>query len=442
MSAPCTTNSRHVKYPLKISSNKRFLVDQEEIPFLLQGEAPWSLFVEVSREDAEHYLANRNKKRFNVILVNLIEHAFCQHPPNNFYGEAPFSKPGDFTTPNEKYFAHVDWVIQRAAEYDILVLLCPMFLGVPNSDQGWYEEIVAQTPAQCFEYGRFLGRRYSNFDNILWSIAADRNPDRDGLERVDLIALGIKEYDKRHLMTAQCYPEFSSVDIFSGGGWLDVNATYSYGIVHRKLLADYNHKPIMPTFFIESTYEAEHNSSEVQIRRQAYWAALSGGFGHVFGNFFIWSFGGEFANNAAWPHGVLRPWKLEMEKAGTMGMLHWGDLFRSRRWFDLIPDQSHILVTSGLGEFRGLDTLGVAATQDRRSLIVYMPTSRPITVDLTKVEANRVRAWWFDPSSGKATDAGEYFTTGPHEFTPQKDGDWALVIDDATSGLPAPGNSS
>ena len=99
-------------------------------------------------------------------------------------------------------------------------------------------------------------------------------------------------------MTAQCYPESSSVDIFSGGGWLDFNATYSYGIVHRKLLADYNHTPTMPTFFIESTYESEHNSTEVQIRRQAYWASLCGGFGHVFGNFFIWSFGGEFVNEA------------------------------------------------------------------------------------------------------------------------------------------------
>jgi hypothetical protein len=431
-----------VKYPLKISPNKRYLVDQEDSPFFLQGEAPWSLIVGVTKEDAEMYLANRSKKRFNAILVNLIEHAFCENPPKNIYGEDPFTTPGDFTTPNEKYFQHADWVISKAAEYNIAVLLCPMFLGVPGSDHGWYDEIVAQSPAQCLEYGTFLGKRYSKFDNILWSIAADRNPDANGMQRIDLISLGIKEYDSRHLMTAQCYPESSSVDIFSGGGWLDFNATYSYGIVHRKLLADYNHTPTMPTFFIESTYESEHNSPEVQIRRQAYWAPLCGGFGHVFGNFFIWSFGGEFVNDAGWPPGFREPWQQSMEKSGTTGMVHWGDLFRSRKWYDLLPDQKHEVVISGLGEFRGLDYLGAALTSDGRTFIAYMPTPRPITVDLSKMKSSKVRAWWFDPRRGNATQAGEFPTSGPKEFSPPGAGDWAFVLDDASLGLPAPGTTS
>ena len=85
-------------------------------------------------------------------------------------------------------------MIKKAAEYGIMVLVCPMFLGVPGSDHGWYDEILAQSPAQCLEYGRYLGKRYSAFDNILWSIAADRNPDVKGIERIELIALGIKEY--------------------------------------------------------------------------------------------------------------------------------------------------------------------------------------------------------------------------------------------------------
>ena len=73
---------------------KDFSSIKEDKPFLLQGSS-WSLFVEVTREDAELYLANRSKKRFNAILVNLIEHAFCKDPPKNIYGEDPFTKPGD-----------------------------------------------------------------------------------------------------------------------------------------------------------------------------------------------------------------------------------------------------------------------------------------------------------------------------------------------------------
>jgi Protein of unknown function (DUF4038)/Putative collagen-binding domain of a collagenase len=418
-------------YPLKVSPNHRFLVDQKNEPFLLQGDAPWSLIVGVSREDAEMYLADRSKRRFNTLLVNLIEHKFCRDPPKNFYGEAPFETPGDFSTPNEKYFEHVDWVIRKAAEYGIQILLCPIFLGVPSWDgtEGWYNELVAQKkPLSCLEYGAYLGKRYANFDNIIWSLGADRNPAGDALERMNLIALGIKEHDHRHLMTAQCYPESSSADIYSSGGWLDVNATYSYGIVHRKLLADYNHSPTMPVFLIESTYEGEHNSSQAQIRRQAYWSVLCGGFGHIFGNFSIWPLGVQFGNNAAWPPST-EGWKSQLDKPGSVGMTHFGDFFRELPWYELIPDQKHIFVTGGLGEIRGLDYLTAGVTADSKVLVAYMPTERTITVDLSKLAGGSKNPSWFDPTNGKFIEIGKFeATNGPTEFTPPAPGDWAIVF--------------
>src|SRR5579862_1489750 len=136
-------NRTYPEYPLKISANRRYLVDQNDVPFLLQGDAPWSLIVGISREDAELYLQNRRQKKFNTLLVNLIEHKYSKNPPKNFYGEEPFTTPGDFSTPNEKYFEQADWIINKAAEFGIQILLCPNFLGVPGSDAGWYDEIVS-----------------------------------------------------------------------------------------------------------------------------------------------------------------------------------------------------------------------------------------------------------------------------------------------------------
>lgn len=415
------------RYPLKVSSNHRFLVDQSGAPFLLQGDAPWSLFVGISKEDVELYLEDRSKKRFNALLVNLIEHKFCSNPPNNYYGEPPFTTPGDFSTPNEKYFEHVDWVIKKAGKYGILILLCPIFLGVPSlsGSEGWYNELVTQKPRDCLEYGAYLGTRYSGFDNIIWSMGADRDPVGNALERMNLIALGIKEHDKRHLMTAQCYPESSSTDVYSSGGWLDVNATYSYGIVHRKLLADYNHSPTMPVFLIESTYEGEHNASEAQVRRQAYWSVLCGGFGHVFGNFSIWPLGVEFGNNAAWPPSTAS-WQSQLDKPGSIGMSNFGDFFRSLPWYDLVPDQKHNVITSGLGEFRGLDYLVAGTTADSKTLVAYMPTERTIKVDLSKLAGVSTKASWFDPRTGKTISIGDFATDGKREFTPPGVGDWTI----------------
>jgi len=423
-------DSIEYSYPLKVSSNLRFLVDQRNNPFLLQGDAPWSLIVGVSREDVEIYLADRAKKRFNTLLVNLIEHKFCPIPPKNFYGEAPFTTPGDLSTPNEKYFEHADWVIQKAAQYGIQILLCPIFLGVPNGNgtEGWYNELVAQKKTtNCHEYGAYLGKRYAGIDNILWSLGADRNPVGDALERMNLIALGIKEHDRRHLMTAQCYPESSSTDVYSSGGWLDVNATYSYGIIHRKMLADYNHSPTMPVFLIESTYEGEHNASQVQIRRQAYWSVLCGGFGHVFGNFSIWPLGVEFGNNAAWPPST-ESWKSQLDKPGSVGMSHFGDFFRALPWHELIPDQKHVLVNGGLGEFRGLDYLAAAVTSNSKTLVTYMPTERTITVDLSKLAGGSKSANWFDPRTGETIHIGDFATSGVREFAPPGPGDWAIIF--------------
>ena len=58
--------------------------------------------------------------------------------------------------------------------------------------------------------------------------------------------------------------------------------------VHRALIDDWKRDPAWPFFLLESTYEGEHNASQQQIRRQAYWSVLCGGNGHVFGNHPIW----------------------------------------------------------------------------------------------------------------------------------------------------------
>lgn len=419
-------------YPLKVSANRRHLVDQSGTPFLLQGDAAWSLFAQASREDAELYIEDRAKRGFNSILVNLIEHWFTIRPPKNFYGEEPFMTPGDFTTPNEKYFEHIDWVIEKAGQFDIQVLLTPIYLGAiggqlgGDHDQGWIDELLAASLAQCLEYGYFLGKRYRRFDNILWVIGGDRDPAL-ALNRLNIIAEAIKRMDKRHLFTAHPQPERSTSDQFTRGDWLDINAIYTYEIIHKKLLRDYNHSPTMPMFLIETTYENEHNASEVQIRRQAYWSVLCGGFGHVFGCWPIWGFGSPKG-----PEGYpSSKWKNALNQPGSVSMTHWGEFFRSKRWYNLVPDQKHRVVTGGLGEFNGLNIVSAAMTLDGMTILAYMPTRTSVNVDLTKMSCKRVAARWFNPRDGTHSVIGEFPTQGSREFGSPTDDDWLLVLEDA-----------
>ncbi|HMD86395.1 MAG TPA: glycoside hydrolase family 140 protein [Terriglobia bacterium] len=419
---------------LSPSANKRYLVDQSGTAFLLQGDAAWSLIVGLPDAEVEQYLKNRRQKGFNTIIVELIEHKFCKKPPLNEAGDAPFTTPGDFSTPNEKYFAHADWVIRKAGEYGMQVLLVPIYLGYKGTDEGWIEELLKLEPEKCLAYGRYLGKRYKDFDNIIWVMGGDRNPET-ALEKVDLIALGIREFDQRHLFTAHCHPENSAADQYTGGKWLDINTTYSYEIIHSKLLGDYNRTPTLPFFLIESAYEGEHNSSEVQIRRQAYWSVLCGGFGHVMGNNPIWHFDGP----GLFP--AMMTWQQAMDLPGSVGMMYWGRLFRSRAWFDLVPDHKHEVVTGGLGEFTGLDYLAAARTSDGSTVIAYLPSKRTISVDMSKVSGAQTTGWWFDPRTGRATAAGDFPTSGSQELTPSGEGDWVLVLDDASKNRLPPGTS-
>src|SRR5919198_3082123 len=92
------------RFPLTISADRRRLVDADGVPFLVQGDAAWSLIANLTLDDAIRYLDDRRAKGFNTVLVNLIEHLFSKDPPRDLAGREPFSTPGNLGTPNDAYF--------------------------------------------------------------------------------------------------------------------------------------------------------------------------------------------------------------------------------------------------------------------------------------------------------------------------------------------------
>jgi len=417
-------------YPVKVSDTHRYLVDSSGLPFFIHGEAAWSLITGTTNDEADVYLTDRARKGFNSIIVELIEHRFS---PATREGLLPFADPNDFATTNDAYFDHAEWVMSEAAKYGIQVFLHPIFLGHPSApEEGWYREVLASGVNKCREYGRYVGRRFGKFDNLVWVMGGDRNPG-PVLDHVNAVADGIREYDRRHLFTAHVLPEHSSAVEYASGGWLDLNATYSYEVVHRHLHDDYRREPTMPFFLIESTYEGEHNASDVQIRRQAYWAMLCGACGGFFANHPVW----EFAPG----------WQSALNSRGSQDMERLKMLFSSRPWYALVPDLNHAVVVAGLGEFRGLDFCTAAFTSDGSLMMAYMPTARTITIDLSQLKGP-MEAWWFNPRTADVQPAGQYDSTSQwhfhrirfKEFSPPGKGDWVLVIDDASKPLPLPGH--
>ncbi len=341
----------------------------------------------------------------------------------------PFRRYLDLTTPNlstpnEPYFRRVDAILTAAAKHGITVFLNPI------ETIGWTKTLLRNGPAKDFAYGRYLGRRYAKYPNIVWMHGNDFGGWHDA--RTDTAALavarGIRAADKSHLQTVEFAPPVSgSSDNVRWQSLVGLNAAYTYYPTYVEVLKEYSHEPHIPTFMVEASYQFEHDwKGPETLRRQEYWAMLSGATGQLYGNKYTWQF--------------ISGWKSHLDTTGVAELRLVKKLFLARPWFNLVPDQDHKMVTAGYGAFKDSGTVNesdyvaAARTAEGGLGIAYLPTLRPIDVDL-RVFRGSVKAQWYDPTSGEfSTARGSPFTDAkPASFGPpgKNSGggsDWVLVL--------------
>lgn len=417
------TSAGSAAFPLQKSVGQRCLVDQTRKPFLLHGDSPWSLLVQLTREEVERYLEDRQRRGFNTLLVNLLEVDLRQYGnpgangPRNVYGEAPFVVPGDYARPNEKYFAHVDWVLTRAAEYGFLVLLTPSYLGYEGGSTGWYREMRDNGVERLRSYGRYLGMRYRNLTNIVWIHGGDYNPPERAL--MQAIIDGIREMNPDALHSFHG-SRGTAARAFVGEetAWLDVNTIYTdeNGVVaaaHTEYTAS-----SLPFFLIEARYEGE-GASEAVVRAQAYQAILSGACGQLMGNKPIWSFD--------------TVWKSALDSPGARSMTQIRSILEALGWWRLRPAYDGFIVDGiGAGALRAVS----AVAEDKRRAVVYVPSPRDIIVNTAGLKGPRIKSRWIDPANAHSVavtrssfDKSQRFKLRPPEHNSSGYGDWILVLE-------------
>ena len=405
---------------LSVDQSKRHLVTQDGKSFLMVGEAAWSLIAQLSDADVDYYLQAAHNRGINVVLVNLIEHDFASNAPRNYYNQSPFSGTAFSSTPNDAYFVHADHAISSAAQFGIVVMLAPVYLGYACGNEGWCAEVKNASASDMQSWGNYVGQRYAGYQNIIWVMGGDTDP-TSVKSKVQAVVDGIKQYDMVHLFTAHNNSEQEAIDPWSGATWLDINNVYTYtSTLYQSCASAYRVSPTMPYFLIEAAYENEHSSTQQQLRAQSYWTVLSGGIGHIFGNCPVWHF--DSAPGWCNPSG----WKNQMSSQGHRNLSYFHDLFVSRRWELLIPDTGHKALTAGYSS--STSYAAAAYCSDSSSVIAYLPSSRSVTVDLSMVGGDSAAVWWYNPSNGSYSRNGTYARTS-RSFTPPGSGDWVLVVD-------------
>lgn len=429
---------------LKVSENNRFLVFEDGTPFYYLGDTGWQLFHRLNKDETEEYLENRRAKGFTVIQAVALAELDGINTPN---AEGNTSLIGnDPLKPNEAYFAHVDWVIRKASEKGIFIGLLPTWGD--KVDKRWGTGPIIFNKENAFRYGKWIGNRYKDFQNIIWINGGDRDGGGDNKIIWDAIAEGIKSVDNNHLMTFHPWGERSSSEWFQESSWLDFNmcqtghAQRSYAIYKRLISRDYDLKPIKPCFDGEPRYE-DHPVGwnpdvlgwfdDADIRQAMYWNLFSGGFGHTYGCHAIW----QMLAPGREPVGLARhTWYDDLDLPGAFDLIHARRLIESRPFLSRIPDQS-MIVPAYFPE-----TDYIVATRGDGYAFIYFPTGWVAEIQLDKIGAKTINAYWFDPRKGEAILIESIPGTGIRKFTPPASGrgnDWILVLDDTSKKFKVPG---
>jgi hypothetical protein len=431
---------------IKVSDNKRFLVKEDGTPFFWLGDTAWELFHRLNREEAELYLKNRAERKFNVIqavALGELEGVTIA----NLYGRKPLlqNSQGEYdpTMPdlevtgddNYTYWDHVDYIVDKAAEFGLYIGFLPTWGDKYNKAWGKGPEIFNGENAKA--YGKWLGERYKDKTNIIWIMGGDRPlVTAKHFDVINSMAQGIKEGDEgRHLITFHPCGGTSSSHHNHDEKWLDFNMIQSgHGALnldnYKMVTDDYLRVPVKPTLDGEPRYEdhpigfnpTNGYFDDFDVRQATYWAVFAGGFGHTYGHHSIWCMCTEPADY------FIMHWKEAITRPGAWHMQFLVNLIESRPFLERVPDQELIAEN-----YNGANHL--QATRGESYAFIYSPNGLNIKVNMGRISGDKVKAQWYDPRTGETSYIGELANEGVQSFMPPSSGrknDWVLILDDAS----------
>ena len=448
-----------VAFPVKISNDKRYLVDQNNKPFPILGRTAWFI---ISQPDSGYkkFLDNTIAHGHNAIEISVITHwAMGNHAPYNANGDAPFIKrlngkdwdgkliytdvkteAPDLLTPNENYWKHVDELLAYCESKGILVFMFPGYVGYSSEteEQGWMKELVANGE-KTQEYGAWIATRYKNRKNIVWMILGDKGRFTEEQAKAEAALIkGLKSVKDQQCVqyTAESNSGENAADNAQFGNEMTLNASYTWELkvpvpyIARKA---YAHKPIMPSFLLEEPYDEEgpdgnnYNPNATQpVRRFQWWGWLSTIGGYISGNGYVWQF-------------VDPIWQQHLNTQAALDMSRLNSFIRSIDWWKLIPsglNGMQIIIADAHNVDTSAAYVSAAAAKDGSLLVAYIPPAHTGSININmSVLKDKTYAYWFDPTNGKSAIINFEPSTnkGVQEFTPPGknsagEADWVLIL--------------
>jgi Protein of unknown function (DUF4038)/Putative collagen-binding domain of a collagenase len=412
-------------FPTSISSNDRYILDQNGDPWFIVADSAWCLFQNMSAADQDEYLSTRQSQGFNTILAAVLNDTYTGgvyndgstydnvHPFNSVISGSTW----DFTDPNETFWARVDALIDNCADRGITFVFLPI-----DSAGNTGTMAVANGSTRMSTFGQFLGNRYKNKSNIIWWHCNDYNGSYESTYTA--VVDGIKAAGDTHLHLLEYTTGPSCYSNQASSGWtsrVDLDFCYPTGADYPYPTEEsaYASSPTLPSLLGEWLYENNiSNPSEFIMRKSYYWTICTGTLGgYFYGNEYIYKF----------EDGI---WQADMSTTMVTELMYWADLLRQIDWETLAPDTTNTFLTSGIGAD---PTISKAALDPAGHLgIVYACGADP-QVDMTHMAGSTLARWW-NPVTGEFSTIGTYDNTGSQTFTrpashPIEGRDYVLVLE-------------
>lgn len=412
-------------FPLRVSSTARYLRDSAGEPFLINQASSWGLIQALSTEDARTYLDDLSERGFNTVMISIISNdQRMPGGPPAWQGIDPFMVRWDFSTPNDAYFEHADEILRLARARNMLVTLVPSYLGFADDPtQGWADELLSSQNSveKSRAYGRYLGRRYRDFDNLVWVAGGDNTPAHGSALEAHMLAIveGIRAEDPKHLWTAHWSGTdqgSASTDNAAFAPYIDIDGYYAfnYALTYQKDLELYARADVRPFFHIDMSYETEWGGEPPAIRRRAYDALLSGAAGSSFNAGPDWYLFRDFRN---------------MNTTATRETRYWYQLFAPRAWHELVPDTEHTAIVSGYGERGDQSYVCAAHTADYRLVMAYLPSGGSVGVAVGRMPTPHARVSWYDPTRGRTQGTTQLQATGTQVVNAPSTASWVVLVE-------------
>lgn len=386
-------------FPLSVSSTSRYLQTAAGAPFLIHGDTPWSIAAQLTDAQVLQYLQDRASRGVNTILFNAIEHNFTSQTPKyrNVDGVDPFATMTDFGSAlNSGYWNRVDLIVNTAKGLGMFVLMNPAYLGFSGTDEGWDDELLAESDADLQLYGQRLAQRYTQ-GNVGWCFGGDASPGATLKAKQLQILTGIRSVRTTDIVTGHSAPGAPAFTNWNGVAGYNLNSAYAdVGDVYTACLTEFARTPTVPVFMIEAIYEQERIPaiSAAGLRKQSYQALLSGACGQFFGNSPIWHFQASAYTFTSYGG----TWQSNLNSTGSQHQAFVKQLFSAFAWQKLVPKTGTELVTTSLSS--GDTRICPALASDGSFAMIWKPGSGNSTVNMAALSITSIRARFYDTTTG------------------------------------------